>query len=171
MGPKVSSAIARLPPVLAANPKCRYSIKPLKRRFGAWSYVPTGMAQYAQDKGLAEVWADVLEIVKKHCQGEAGTSAAPLARPFKPRILTDRPLYGAPLVEAAMGFSPVNEMGVVFLFGVAPGGFAARPRRSASVRKWDNVSLRIAVGAVQVIASREDYVRTNRCRPTQYLSG
>jgi hypothetical protein len=110
--------MGQIPSMMEYELRSRYSIKPLKRRFGTWSYVPQGMAQYAQDNGVAEVWADVLDIVKRHCQGDEGTLAAPLARPFKPRIMPDRPLYGTPMVEAPMGFSPVNEMGVVFLFGV-----------------------------------------------------
>ena len=34
-----------------------------------------------------------------------------------PKILTDRPVYGASLIAGSMGFAPVNEMGVVYLFG------------------------------------------------------
>jgi hypothetical protein len=47
-----------------------------------------------------------------------------------------------------------------------PVGVTGRPRDFPSVRKWDSLSLRIAVGAVQVIARREDY-KDRRCRPTQ----
>jgi hypothetical protein len=38
-----------------------------------------------------------------------------------------------------------------------PARVTGRPRDFPSVRKWDTLSLRIAVGCVQVIASREDY--------------
>ena len=34
-----------------------------------------------------------------------------------PKILKDRPVYGEPFLRTALGFAPVNEMGVVFLFG------------------------------------------------------
>ena len=34
-----------------------------------------------------------------------------------PRILTDRPVYGRPMMDMALGLAPTNEMGVVFLFG------------------------------------------------------
>ena len=49
-----------------------------------------------------------------------------------------------------------------------PQEFTGRPGDFPSVRKWDSLSLRIAVSAVQVIARREDYIGQNRCRPTQH---
>jgi hypothetical protein len=36
---------------------------------------------------------------------------------LKPKILKDRPIYGRPMMDMALGLAPTNEMGVVFLFG------------------------------------------------------
>jgi len=44
-----------------------------------------------------------------------------MVRPSKPRVQTNRPVYGASLIGSAMGFAPVNEIGVVYLFGVMAG--------------------------------------------------
>lgn len=41
---------------------------------------------------------------REHCSQIQGT-------------LNDRPIYGEPFLRTALGFAPVNEMGVVFLFG------------------------------------------------------
>jgi hypothetical protein len=44
----------------------KHSLTPLRKRFGGWSHVPAGLLQYAQENGLEEQWADVLEVAKKH---------------------------------------------------------------------------------------------------------
>jgi hypothetical protein len=76
--------------------------------------------QYAEKNGLGEQWADVLEITRRHGQRAAAGGTSP--GPWKgwnsgPKILNDRPVYGEPFLRTALSFAPVNEMGVVFLFG------------------------------------------------------
>jgi hypothetical protein len=97
----------------------QHSLTPLRKRFRYWNDVPAGMVQYAIENGLEEQWGDVLEVARKYRrEGRTGgwrRKAGPL--PSNPRILTDRPVYGAPFLRAALGFAPVNEMGVVYLFG------------------------------------------------------
>jgi hypothetical protein len=97
----------------------QHSLTPLRKRFRYWNDVPAGMVQYAIEHGLEEQWGDVLEVAKKY-RREARTGGwrrkpGPLF--LNPRILNDRPVYGAPLLRTALGFAPVNEMGVVYLFG------------------------------------------------------
>ncbi|MGH9571827.1 MAG: homing endonuclease associated repeat-containing protein [Candidatus Angelobacter sp.] len=99
----------------------RHSLTPLRKRFGGWTHVPAGLLQYAIENGLEEQWGDVVEIARKHRRrgktgGWTSKPIAPLSS--NPRVLKDRPVYGAPLNGSAMGFAPVNEIGVVFLFGV-----------------------------------------------------
>ncbi|HEX4602573.1 MAG TPA: hypothetical protein VH724_01140, partial [Candidatus Angelobacter sp.] len=102
----------------------QHSLTPLRKRFRYWNDVPAGMAQYAIEHGLEEQWKDVLEVARKYKrEGRTGgwrNRPAVLSsnlRTAHPRILTDRPVYGAPLMAPVMSFAPVNEMGVVFLFG------------------------------------------------------
>src|SRR5215831_398256 len=98
----------------------QHSCGPLSKRFGSWQHVPAGLLQYAEEKGLGDQWADVLEITRRHGQRKVRGSETP--GPWKgwnsgPKILEDRPVYGAPFLQNAMSFAPVNEMGVVYLFG------------------------------------------------------
>jgi HNH endonuclease len=110
----------KVPSMAEYQLRSQHSCGPLRRRFGSWQHVPAGMLQYAEENGLAEQWADVLEITRRHGQREASGGATP--GPWKgwnsgSKILTDRPVYGASLIAGSMGFAPVNEMGVVYLFG------------------------------------------------------
>jgi HNH endonuclease len=97
----------------------QHSLTPLRKRFRYWNDVPAGMVQYAIEHGLEEQWSDVLEVAKKY-RREARTGGwrrKPELLSSSPRILNDRPIYGAPFLRTALGFAPVNETGVVFLFG------------------------------------------------------
>lgn len=97
----------------------QHSLTPLRKRFRYWNDVPAGMVQYAIENGLEEQWGDVLEVARKY-RREARTGGwrrKPTVLSSNPRILSDRPVYGAPMMRQVMGFAPVNEMGVVFLFG------------------------------------------------------
>jgi len=97
----------------------QHSLTPLRKRFRYWNDVPAGMVQYAVENGLEEQWGDVLEVARKYRrEGRTGGWRRTLtALSSNPRILNDRPVYGAPFLRTALTFAPVNEMGVVFLFG------------------------------------------------------
>jgi hypothetical protein len=97
----------------------QHSLTPLRKRFRYWNDVPAGMVQYVIENGMEEQWGDVLEVARKY-RREARTGGwrrTPKALSSNPRILTDRPVYGEPFLRSALSFAPVNEMGVVFLFG------------------------------------------------------
>ena len=36
---------------------------------------------------------------------------------LRPRIMVDQPMYGEPLLDSPLMCAPINEMGVVLLFG------------------------------------------------------
>ncbi|HEY7403163.1 MAG TPA: hypothetical protein VIB39_06555 [Candidatus Angelobacter sp.] len=97
----------------------QHSLTPLRKRFRYWNDVPAGMVQYAVEHGLEEHWGDVLEVARKYRREgrTGGWRRKPGLLSSNPRILPDRPVYGAPMLRQVMGFAPVNEMGVVFLFG------------------------------------------------------
>ena len=42
--------------------RSQHSLDPLRKRFRSWQHVPAGMVQYAEENGLEEQWADVLEV-------------------------------------------------------------------------------------------------------------
>jgi hypothetical protein len=99
----------------------KYTTGPLVRRFGSWRQVPHGLRQFAESRGLAEEWKAELELVRGGgaAMGEiagTGTEPAPV-HPHWPPMLLNRPAYGPPLWPGPMAYGPVNELGVVFLFG------------------------------------------------------
>jgi hypothetical protein len=97
----------------------KYSVRPLQRRFTAWGNVPAGMLEYVRQEGLEGEWKDVVEVMQGHVQGtarKARTSGTPKILPARPRITTDRPIYGEPM-HAPLNCAPTNENGVIFAFG------------------------------------------------------
>lgn len=103
----------------------RYSVEVL-RRFGAWSNMPEAFREFADGKGG---WADVVALLPVPRPGRARTSDAgpasdagvpegpALIRPRHSR-LKGRPTYGNPIDFRGLRHEPVNEQGVVFLFGM-----------------------------------------------------
>lgn len=120
---RIVREIGEIPSIAEYALHSKYSLTPLKKRFGDWTDVPTGLVQYAQANGHAEEWADVLELAKKHKRRAktGGWTTKPVPEWPASRVLKDRPVYGAPLMNTALGFAPVNEMGVVYLFGMLAG--------------------------------------------------
>lgn len=95
-----------------------YSLSPVLSRFGNWNQVPAGMRRFAEENGLAEEWADVLEMVREHQQELAPIKTATTP---KARLLEDRPVYGPPIAPAGLAHGPINEFGVIYLFGMLAG--------------------------------------------------
>lgn len=110
----------KVPSIAEYARRTRYSVTPLRSRFGNWTYVTRGLLQFAVENNMEAEWGDVLDIAKQHqphIRAARCTSKRTSICTSTPRILKDRPVYGAPLIGPAMVFCPVNEMGVVFLFG------------------------------------------------------
>lgn len=111
------------------------SQRALQRRYSKWSLVPAGMLKFIEREKLEGEWGDVAEMIRRHTQArgthlpwvspsDAGLMATPMemqaARSMvnmQPPIMQGRPLYGEPIRNPAMSNAPVNEMGVVLLFG------------------------------------------------------
>ena len=110
----------KVPTVVEYGQRSDYSHGTLRQRYGSWNLVPAGMVQYMRERSLEQEWADVLEIGETFCRAAPRKGIRPRAPSeflAKTKILTDRPVYGAALIEGTMGFAPVNEIGVVYLFG------------------------------------------------------
>lgn len=93
----------------------------LARRCGGWRNVPKRMLEYMRMEHMEGEWKDVLELILKdlelHRRGARDDREATVAAPAKPRIMVDAPMYGTPLLASPLSCAPINEMGVVFLFG------------------------------------------------------
>ncbi len=112
--------LGKLPTMAEYEMHGSYSVRPLIRRYGGWVHVPAGLQDFAREEKLEGEWGDVLDVIAR--QREAAedalrTSGNTNGRLMRPRYLKDRPIYGAPMMDLALGLAPTNEMGVVFLFG------------------------------------------------------
>jgi len=117
--------LGKLPTMAEYEMHGSYSVRPLIRRYGGWVHVPAGLMELAREERIEGEWGDVLDVIARHKEEEAdgrrtsGSTNGRMPRPNigKPRIFKDRPIYGRPMMDMALGLAPTNEMGVVFLFG------------------------------------------------------
>jgi hypothetical protein len=98
----------------------KYDPRTLERRFGPWSSLPEVFLNFSKDK---PEWADVVALLParapNHEHESNGASAFPI-QPKKTRHvpLKDRATYGNPTHFRGLRYEPVNEQGVVLLFGM-----------------------------------------------------
>jgi hypothetical protein len=131
----VARKLKKLPSILEYERVGKFSGKPFHRLYGSWRGTAEGFCKFVDKRGLQTRWGDVLEMI-----GQARKSAAvnPVAtginateklaiqvedkrenkRFRKGGIMRDRPVYGRPLPWPELAHEPVNELGVVFVFGM-----------------------------------------------------
>ncbi len=112
--------LGKVPTMVEYNLHGTYSLSAMTRRFRGWGYMPSALLEYARKEGLKDGWEDVLTTIGMHMKAAAEdgrSTRTSTGTPTRPRILTDRPIYGRPMMDMALGLEPTNEMGVVFLFG------------------------------------------------------
>jgi hypothetical protein len=117
----VTRSVRTIPSVTEYGIRGRYGRNAFKR-FGAWTHVPSAFRKRFADSGA---WDDVLEIVERHSQ-----KLKPRQTVLKPKTnrqrkaqrwhekLASRPIYGEPIDFRGLRYEPVNEQGVVLLFGM-----------------------------------------------------
>lgn len=115
----------------------KFDHRTIERRFGRWSQLPEVFRQFAQAK---LEWADVLnllpapqrvaQLISPVPLSSPNKSAAPVAQPilavhsspppckFRHSPLPNRPTFGKPIDFRGLRYEPVNELGVVLLFGM-----------------------------------------------------
>jgi hypothetical protein len=104
----------------------RFSPGVFERHFGPWSGLPGKFREFAKDK---PEWADVVPLLPEPAARwrlpTRSTPSSDVAGPVpgsagQPRHskLADRPTYGNPIDFRGLRHEPVNEQGVVFLFGM-----------------------------------------------------
>jgi len=81
-----------------------------------FSKVPKAMKRYAKENELEGEWQDVLELIESPVKGRKLTQQEIWGQP-KSKILPERPVYGRLLRPSPLVCAPVNEQGVIFLFG------------------------------------------------------
>jgi hypothetical protein len=116
---RVVRATGKVPTIAEYELEGKFSIRPLVRRFRAWSETPAGLLEYARQEGLEGEWKDVMEIIANHLEEEARptrTSESPTIMPLRPRVPKDEVIYGEPM-HAPLNCAPTTENGVIFAFG------------------------------------------------------
>jgi hypothetical protein len=138
----IASELKKIPTIAEYERVSQYSVRPLITRFGSWTQAPHGLKQYAEEQGWTEEWKEVLEIIDAQGEerrggarrsavgqgqdsaGEAGKSTveAGLVNTHPGldnlrRRRAGRPAYGPLMRPYPLICGPVNEMGVVYLFG------------------------------------------------------
>jgi len=104
----------------------RYNPCTMAKRFGSWSAVPRAFRKFARGK---EEWADVLALLPAPrpsgpVPGACRQPPRPHSAPKTPRCKTwpatrrDRPICGDPTPFPWLRHEPLNEQGVVLLFGM-----------------------------------------------------
>lgn len=104
----------------------KFNTHTLALRFGGWSSAPRAFRNFA--KGKRE-WADVLAMLPTpvarspiardaRSRSNEGSVSAILPKPLQYAPLKGRPTYGNPTNFPGLRYVPVNELGVVLLFGM-----------------------------------------------------
>jgi hypothetical protein len=112
--------LGKMPTTLEWETQAKCSTRPLVSRFKTWAHVPQGLMEYARKAGREGEWEDVVKITAAHVEQRRGlgwTFMTPSGTPPRPRTLTNQPIYGTPLLPAALTYAPTNESGVIYLFG------------------------------------------------------
>jgi hypothetical protein len=112
--------LGKVPTMEEYDKRSRNSVRPLIRRAGSWTRVPLLMLEFAKGEGLEGEFKDVLDIVATHYQlvrARNRTSGPTKDMLLRPKIMVGQPMYGEPLLDSPMTCAPINEMGVVLLFG------------------------------------------------------
>jgi hypothetical protein len=78
------------------------------------------MLEYMRLQQLEGEWRDVLEVILVHLEPARRNERLnnmPLGLPSRPKVMLGQPMYGTPLLSSPLSCAPINELGVVFLFG------------------------------------------------------
>jgi hypothetical protein len=121
----VARTLGAMPSLSAYLEYGSYAITPFRDRFGQWSAVPGEFLKFVQQQAIESEWQDVLAMITNHTwwnasrmphPGPQKTALHPGRKRRKHR--QDNPHYGPPLLCPGVANEPVNESGVVYIFGV-----------------------------------------------------
>jgi len=116
---RVARKLGKLPSMAEFEGASQYTVGPYQRRCRHWTKVPEAMREFAMTHDCEGDWQDVLELIRQKDERELlATGDKWSSGPLQPRgIRADRPVYGPAVAPVTLMHEPINEMGVVFLFG------------------------------------------------------
>lgn len=118
--------LGKLPTEIEYKRTGRYSVYPLKMRCKSWRAVPDHFRAFVRECKTEEEWGPVLAMIEGRDKEDAGRRThapfGPEAPPIngardRRKLLLDRPVYGRPSPFAGLIYEPVNEAGVIYVFG------------------------------------------------------
>lgn len=110
---RVVRKMGKLPSLSLYRQHGNYNVFALAKKFGSAAEVPRYFIRLVREKKIVAKWKDVLALIAKKNGG--GAPANLKLDPAKHR--EDRPVYGRPLFCPGAAHEPVNELGVIYLFG------------------------------------------------------
>jgi hypothetical protein len=115
----VARKLGKIPSVNEYESRGRFTIMPFQSRYRLWTNIPDAFRKFARRAKMEEAWRDVvtMEIVRPARNGKSTQACAP-QRFRRGPVMEDRPVYGRPMLLPEMAHEPVNELGVVFVFGM-----------------------------------------------------
>jgi len=121
---EATRSLGKIPTQLEYQEQAKRQCRPLMRRCGGWRNVPQRMLEYIRLEHLEGEWGDVLEIILRGLEPPKRDVEA-VSKPSnlfsRRKVIPGRPMYGMPLLSftpnSPMGCAPINEAGVLFLFG------------------------------------------------------
>lgn len=122
---RVARNVRRLPTLGDYRKEGRYSVRPFLDRCVAWNQVPDGFRSYVEKCEKQADWQEVLTwIANRDDYAERPIVFRPAADPVndearqRRKLRFDRPVYGPPSNITGLRYEPVNEQGVVFVWGM-----------------------------------------------------
>ena len=115
----VTRKLGKIPTVAEYESRGRFSDMPFHSRYGSWTRVPDAFVRFARKEKIQGKWKDVMEMIGEQAsEGRKVKVRASHGRSRKQDIFQDRPLYGPLMHLPEMVHEPLNELGVVFAFGM-----------------------------------------------------
>jgi hypothetical protein len=97
----------------------RFSISPFQTRYRRWTAVPEAFRRFAHETKIESAWQDVLTLgATRAAKDRRAARAGVQKRVRKGPVFNDRTFYGRPLPLPELVHEPMNELGVVFVFGM-----------------------------------------------------
>jgi hypothetical protein len=115
----VARKLGKIPTVTEYESRGRFSDMPFHSRYGSWTKVPDAFVRFARKEKIQSKWKDVMEMIGAQAGKNRKAKVRALhGRSRKQDIFQDRPLYGPLMHLPEMVHEPLNELGVVFAFGL-----------------------------------------------------
>lgn len=116
--------LGKIPTITEFQLHGQYTYRPLYRCWGSWSHIAAGMLDYIRNESLTDAWGDVERVICSYLEEQGRNLAATVTDGATERLVTRHravtgsPIYGRPLFPYPLIHAPINENGVILLFGM-----------------------------------------------------